>query len=239
MRPDENPEVTVVGAGIVGICCALELLEKGKKVRIIDRDPPAQGASQGNAGVVSPWSCVPQSIPGLWWHVPKWLLDPEGPVAIRWNYLFKLLPWSLRFLAAGSADRLPAAANAMLALNRPNVELYRHHLEGTGHEDLLRDAYYVHVYRNAAHANLSDLVWRIRTNHDAPIELIDGNALRELEPALSPEYQAAVLIKDTARAFSPGRLGEVLAEKAQSLGAEFTQTNVRRLVPKDGNGWRL
>lgn len=239
MKPDDDPAVTIVGAGIVGICCALSLLEKGMTVRIIDRDPPARGASQGNAGVVSPWSCVPQSIPGLWWHVPKWLLDPEGPVAIRWGYLFQVLPWAWRFLRAGRADRLPAAADAMLALNRPNVELYRHHLADTGHEDLLRDAFYVHLYRKATAANLGDLVWQIRTQHGAPVELIDGNTLRQLEPALSPEYQAAVLIKDTARAFSPGRLGEVLAEKACRMGAELTQTNVHRLLPGNDRGWRL
>ena len=57
--------VTVIGAGIVGICTALSLLEKGFSVEVLDRDPPAEGASHGNAGVVSPWSCVPQSLPGL------------------------------------------------------------------------------------------------------------------------------------------------------------------------------
>jgi D-amino-acid dehydrogenase len=239
MSPDDNPAITVVGAGIVGICCALSLLEKGVTVRIIDRDPPARGASQGNAGVVSPWSCVPQSLPGVWRSVPKWLLDPEGPVAIRWGYLFKALPWAIRFLRAGRADRIAAAADAMLALNRPNVELYRHHLADTGHEDLLRDAFYVHVYRKAATADLGDLAWRLRSERGAPIELIDGDALREVEPALSMDYQAAILIKDTARAVSPGRLGEVLAEKARRMGAEFMQTVVHRLLPDNDSGWRL
>ena len=40
--------VTVIGAGIVGICTALSLLEKGFSVEVLDRDPPAEGASHGN-----------------------------------------------------------------------------------------------------------------------------------------------------------------------------------------------
>ena len=80
---------TIIGAGIVGICTAISLLEKGFEVVLIDRDEPAEGASHGNAGVISPWTCVPQSMPGLWRNIPKWLVDPEGPVAVRWGYLPK------------------------------------------------------------------------------------------------------------------------------------------------------
>ena len=83
--PDANArEAIVIGAGIVGICTALALQDKGFEVRIIDRDGPAEGTSHGNAGVISPWSCVPQSLPGVWKNVPKWLLDREGPLAVRW-----------------------------------------------------------------------------------------------------------------------------------------------------------
>ncbi|MDP6066362.1 MAG: FAD-dependent oxidoreductase, partial [Alphaproteobacteria bacterium] len=54
-RPHEsNSTVTIVGGGIVGICCALSLLEKGAGVRLIERDEPGQGTSLGNAGVISP-----------------------------------------------------------------------------------------------------------------------------------------------------------------------------------------
>ena len=113
MTPDRESSVTVVGAGIVGICCALSLLEKGVKVRLLDRDAPGQGASYGNAGVISPWSCIPQSMPGLWKSIPKWLLDPEGPVAIRPRYLLKAMPWALKFLRAGRVDRVRAIANAL------------------------------------------------------------------------------------------------------------------------------
>lgn len=55
----EEPQVTVLGAGIIGICCALSLLERGVSVRLIDKAPPAEGASCGNAGVISPLGTAP------------------------------------------------------------------------------------------------------------------------------------------------------------------------------------
>lgn len=233
-----TPDVTILGAGIVGIATALSLTERGFSVALIDRNPPAEGASYGNAGSLSPWSCVPQSMPGLWKSVPKWLIDPEGPIALRVGYAAKFLPWAVKFLQAGREDRLPAIADAMLALTRPTVTLYRHHLEGTGSEALVRDSVYVHAYRNANDANLSNLAWRMREERQVPLELVKGDALREVEPDLSPAFEAAVLIKQQGRAMDPGAIGKALAAKAERLGVAFLQRSVERIAPA-GGGWRI
>ncbi len=179
----------------------------------------------------------PQSMPGIWKHVPKWLLDPEGPVALRWGYALKFLPWALRFLAAGQENRIPAIADGMNALNRPNVDLYQHHLSGTGHENLIVSSMYVHIYRNAADADINSLAWRMRTDRDFPVQRISGDELREVEPDISQEYQAAFLLKDQARALSPGDVGKALAAKARKMGVRFERAVVRALKPRSGGGW--
>lgn len=233
------PDVTVLGAGVVGVCTALSLRERGFSVAVIDRNPPAEGASHGNAGSLSPWSCVPQSMPGLWKNVPQWLLDPEGPIALRWGYAHKFLPWAIKFLQAGNLDRLPTIADAMLGLTRPTVTLYRHHLNGTGSEDLVRDSVYVHVFKNAADADLSGLSWRMRQERQVPLEVVRGAALREVEPALSPDFEAAVLIKQQGRALDPGGIGKALAEKAQGMGVTFLRRSVEKLVPESDGAWLI
>ena len=103
---DKNQKVDVVliGAGIIGVCCALQLAERGLSVIVVDKQPPCEGASSGNAGVISPWSCVPQSVPGLWRKIPRWVVDPEGPIFIRKRYIASFMPWAFRFLAAGKTD---------------------------------------------------------------------------------------------------------------------------------------
>ena len=234
-----TPDVTILGAGIVGITTALSLTERGFKVALIDRNPPAEGASYGNAGSLSPWSCVPQSMPGLWKSIPGWLLDPEGPVALRTGYAIKFLPWAIKFFQSGQEYRLPAIADAMMALTRPTVTLYRHHLKGTGSEELVRDSVYVHVFRNAADADLSKLGWRMRSERQVPLEVVKGDALREIEPALSQQFGAAVLIKQQGRALDPGGIGKVLAEKAQTMGVSFMRCGVESLVPEAGGAWHI
>ncbi|MGI9484707.1 MAG: NAD(P)/FAD-dependent oxidoreductase [Geminicoccaceae bacterium] len=236
---NENADVTIIGAGIVGICSALSLLERGASVQIIDRAEPAEATSYGNAGVISPWSCVPQSLPGTWRTLPKALLDPLGPLRIDWRYFPTFLPWALRFLKAGRADQVEKIASAMDVLNRPNVELYRRHLAGTGKEHLLQDSYYLQIHRKPLAIDPHDLALRLRAERGAPMEIVDGKQLREIEPALSEDYQSALVIKDQARALSPGDLGKALAEKARVMGAEFKRLDVKRIRPREGGRWRI
>lgn len=231
-------QVTLLGAGIVGLCTALSLQERGIQVRLIDKEEPGQGASYGNAGVISPWSNVPQAMPGVWRNVPRWLLDPLGPISVKVSYLHKLMPWGLKFLAASGADTARSTSDAMHYLIDNNIADYRSLLEGDP-QQLLQDSCYVHAYRDGAQASLSTLGVELRQKWGAEVELIDAQALRELEPALSHDYQAALIIKEQARTVAPGKIGEAMAERVCRQGGEIGRDQVLRISPQNKGGWEI
>ena len=233
-----KPDVTVLGAGIVGICTGLSLIERGLRVRLVDRGDPGQATSFGNAGVISPWSIVPQSMPGLWMKIPGWLLDPLGPVSIKPSYLPKLTGWGLKFLAQGREGRVREISAAMDVLNHDCISLYRYHLSGTGHEDLIRDSFYIHAFRDGSQACLDTLDNQLRREVGSELERVNGPELREIEPALTDEFEAAILIKGQARTISPGRVGQVLCDKFRQMGGEVEQATVRRITPLETGEWR-
>ncbi|MEM7288823.1 MAG: FAD-binding oxidoreductase [Pseudomonadota bacterium] len=234
----ENEPVTIVGAGIVGICCALSLQEKGLKVRLIDPDDPGQGTSMGNAGIISPWSCIPQSMPGMWKQVPKWLLSKDGPVSIPISYFPRFIPWGLRFLRSGRQRSVRQISAAMSELVTPNIDLYRRHLTDTGCEYLLRPSSYVFVSRKPQPDFPNGLSWDLRRNVGAPMRRVSGKELREMEPALSVDFDSAIVLEDQARAISPGKIGQVLAEKVQKQGGIIERFQVLSLKPQiNGKGW--
>ncbi len=232
-------QVTIIGAGIVGICCALSLQERGIPVRLIDRSDPGQETSFGNAGVVSPWSIIPQAVPGIWKKLPQMLLDPKSALSVRASFWPKMIPWGLRFLGKSGEKTVREISDAMEILCRPSIDLYRRHLQGTGHESLIVDSYYIHAFRNPEQANLDDLGYLIRQEKGGELERVDGVELRRLEPALSKDLKAAIVIKGQARATSPGRLGAVLAEKARAQGAEFVRSKVTKLSHTEDGIWKL
>ena len=132
--------VVVIGAGIVGAATAVELLRDGHRVTILEPGEPGgeQAASYGNGTLLNPSSVIPMSSPGIWRKVPGWLADPLGPLAIRWRYLPRLLPWLTRFLRAGATEaQVAATARALrpLVLNAP--ELHRRLAEEAGVGELI------------------------------------------------------------------------------------------------------
>ena len=74
--------VTVIGAGVVGLCCARWLQRSGYEVTVIDPVAPGESCSFGNAGIISKTSVVPLAMPGIIAKVPGWLIDPPW---VRWR----------------------------------------------------------------------------------------------------------------------------------------------------------
>ena len=113
-----NPsrDVIVLGAGIVGLCSALSLQRDGHRVTVIDRLPPGEGTSYGNAGLIQVDAVLPIAMPGILRKVPRMLTDPEGPLVIRWRYLVRLAPWLIRFVAAARPGQVQSISIALAAL---------------------------------------------------------------------------------------------------------------------------
>jgi D-amino-acid dehydrogenase len=232
----DTGRVVVVGGGIVGTCCALFLTRLGRAVTIVDPLPAgSDGASSyGNAGSLSWSSCVPIAVPGLLPKVPGWLLRKDSPLTVRWRHLPTLAPWLWRFVRTGSEASVEAAAEALSMLHSPSLDLHRELAREAGVEDLVRNCDYLHVYRSARADRLSDLEWRMRSEHGATLELLDAAALHEMEPALAPHYVQAVRILDQGYAANPSRLVQGLNELLLRQGGERLQAPVNALEARDG-----
>src|SRR3546814_13781369 len=98
-------QVTIIGAGVVGMCTAVALQQRGLGVRVIDERDPGTGTSFGNAGLVSVDSCVPVSLPGMLKNIPKWLVDSSGPLSVRPYYLPYASSWLLKWTSSGASER--------------------------------------------------------------------------------------------------------------------------------------
>ena len=134
----ETSHVTVIGAGIVGACCAAYLRREGYRVTVLDRAEPGMATSFGNAGSISPSAVLPVAMPGMMRRVPGWLADLLGPLTIHWSYLPFVTPWLLRFLTHASKDEVSRVAKAIRALMSPVFEDYARILSDDAFRLLIR-----------------------------------------------------------------------------------------------------
>ena len=100
--------VGVIGAGIQGVCTSLYLLKKGFKVSLFDRDEPGNSASYGYAGHFSPYASVSMNRPDILIDVPSMLMSSTGPLALKWNYVPKMIPWFFKFVKNCSKKKYDA-----------------------------------------------------------------------------------------------------------------------------------
>src|ERR1700749_3081580 len=117
--------VGVIGSGIVGVCAASWLQRDGHSVFLIERDEPGCGASFGNSGCFNGSSVTPVAMPGVIRNVPRWLMDPLGPLSLRWSYLPTIAPYLLRFIRAATPEKVHAQAKALRPLIAPTLPLVR------------------------------------------------------------------------------------------------------------------
>ena len=136
VKDNKQSNIAIVGAGIVGICSALYLQQRGYKVTIYDRDGVSQGASKGNAGHFATEQIFPLADASLLPQIPKMLLDPLGPFRIKTSYLFKAMPWFLRFMWNMRKSKFNRNKLALKALNEASLSAYQPLIKAAGLEHL-------------------------------------------------------------------------------------------------------
>jgi D-amino-acid dehydrogenase len=216
--------VVVIGAGVVGAATAIELQRDGHRVTILEPGEPGgeQAASYGNGTLLNPSSILPMSSPGIWRKVPGWLADPLGPLAIRWRYLPRLLPWLTRFLRAGATEaRVAATARALrpLLLNAP--ELHRRLAEEAGVSELISRQGMLSVFPSRAEFVAEELEWRLRRENGVRWLELSADELRQREPTLSRRYSFGVLVEENGQCRDPGAYVAALVRHAVAQGAEL------------------
>lgn len=236
--PERPPRaVVVVGAGIVGACCALELLDAGWAVTLVEPAEPGgvHAASHGNGGWISPASVVPMSTPGLWRRVPGMLADHDGPLTIRPGSLPGLAPWLWRFVRAGArVESVQATAAVLHALLHDAPARHERLAARAGVEQLVlrRGLLYAYPDRLAFHADA--LGWRLRreqgvawTELARPGGQADGDPRHDpiaaIAPALAARYRFGAYVATGAHCPDPGVYVAALVRLACSLGATLVR----------------
>jgi D-amino-acid dehydrogenase len=212
-------KITIIGAGIVGTATAAYLRRDGHEVTLVDMRPPGEYCSFGNAGILSPGSCVPLATPGVHLKVPGYLADPLGPLTVRPGYLPHALPWFLRFLAASRPARVERIADALRSLLRQTFDAYAPLVEHAGVTDLIRQTGYVVAYEKRSAYEGDATAWRLRRERGVVVEELDERRLKTLAPPLQGRYEVGLYLPEQGFVANPERLPSRLRLNSSAMAA--------------------
>ena len=217
----DRKTVAVIGAGMVGVAAARWLQRDGHEVTLIDPQPPGQGASFGNAGCFNPSSVVPIAMPGTLKKAPGYLMDPLGPLRIRWRYLPSLAPWLIRYIRAGTPERIEQQAVALKSLLFPCLDTLMDLARDAGAERYIARNGILMVYRTEAAWNAEAYAFDIRKRHGIEWHELNADELRQFDPNVSRDYIRARHLFNNGHCLDPGGLVAALAEAVQRDGGKL------------------
>lgn len=226
--------IVVVGGGVVGVCSAYYLAQRGLGVTLVEKGDIAAGSSYGNAGLIVPSHSVPLAAPGVLRQGLRFMLDPDGPFYIRPRPSRALVRWLLRFRRACTEEHVRRSLPIIRDLSRASLGLYRELAALPGLEFGFRQDGVLAVFRTAAGLEHGRQEAAVLDAGGIAAKVLDAEGARALEPALRPDIAGGVHFPDDAH-LTPDRFVRGLARVAEGLGARLlTGTEVLGFTGRAG-----
>ena len=208
MGGDSNSRssVGVIGAGIQGVCSSLYLIKKGFNVTLIDRDDPGKvSASYGNAGHFSPYASVPINRPDILVDVPSMLLSSTGPLALKWNYVPKMIPWFLKFIKNCTKKNMMHTAKYMHQILDLALPAYDELFQDVDVSELVENKGIIYFWTNKD-LKSRELEISIRNQLGVKQQLLTPHEIHDLEPNIKKIYHGGVLYPNARHARNPKKI---------------------------------
>ena len=224
----------IVGAGIQGICTGLQLLKKNIPVTIFDRNDPAKMASYGNAGHFSPYAVLQFNRPDILVNIPKMLFSSYGPLALKWNYVPKMIPWMWRFFKNCNTKSMLHTAKYMHQILDLSLDAYDDVFKEIDTTGLVERKGIIYAWTNE---NLKSRNLEIKVRDDLGVKqtLITKKEISDLEPNLQNIFDAGVLFDYAWHARDPYGISKKLFDLYIKKGGKFIKENVTHINQTNSN----
>ena len=221
-------EVGVIGAGIQGVCNALFLQKGGFKVTLFDRDEPGNSATYGNAGHFSPYASVPFNRPDVLTDIPAMLLSSRGPVAIKWNYVPKMIPWFIKFFINCSKKNMIHTAKNMHQILDLALPAFDELFEEIDINGLVENKGIMYIWDDQ-NLKSRELEINIRKELGVKQQILSPKEIHDLEPNIKTFYHGGVFYNYARHARDPKKILIKLFENFIQKGGKFLKLNIQHL----------
>jgi D-amino-acid dehydrogenase len=217
-----QPDVLILGGGVIGLATAYYLLKAGRSVCVLERDSVGAATSHGNCGTITPSHIPPLAAPGMILKGLKWMATPDAPFYVKPTLDLSTISWLLHFAKrcnhkdwyAGSLAKMQLLHTSRRLLeeliSQENLQcefaatgLHNVYISQEGFENAIKEAEAVKEF------GLSTQVF-------------SSKELEADEPALKPGMAGSVMYPCDAH-IRPDRYTAELARKIRELGGEIIE----------------
>jgi D-amino-acid dehydrogenase len=232
-----HTDVIVLGAGIVGTCCAVHLAKRGLSVALVDRAGAGEATSYGNTGIITGETLLPPAFPD-WREFLRIARKRSPSVNYHLGSLPRLAPWLAAFAAASRPARLIETARAMRPLFARAVAEHEALAAEAGAERYLNRVGWLKLYRSDAAFAAQVKELELAASYGLGAVPLDRDGALALEPALAGVFRRAVHWTGAVSVSNPLALTRAYAARLAALGAVTLRGDARTLHRANGH-WRV
>ena len=230
---NKSSNIGVIGAGIQGISNALFLQKKGFNVTIFDRDEPgSHAASYGNAGHFSPYASLSLNRTDVLADVPAMLLSSTGPLALKWNYVPKMIPWFMKFIFNTTKNKMMHTAKNMHQILDLALPAYDELFDEIDLEGLVENKGILYIW-NEKDLKSRELEIKVRDELGVQQQLVNKKEIHDLEPNIKPFYHGGVYYPYARHARNPKKILLKFFELFLKKGGKFEKQDVKQIEFND------
>ncbi len=212
-------DVIVLGAGIVGVCSALHLQDRGRRVALVDRRGPGEETSFGNAGLIERSAVEPYAFPRKLGTLMRYACNRSTDLYWQYKALPSYAGWLARFWWESAPPRLAAASHDMLPLVERCVIEHDALIARAGVGDLVKEGGWVEGFRSQTEFERETAAaLTIAREHGLRLVPLDAAALRAQEPGIGDGFCGALHWRDPKSVVNPGALTKGYARLFESEG---------------------
>ena len=224
-----NLKIGIVGAGIQGISNALFLQKKGFDVTIFDKqEPGSPAASYGNAGHFSPYASLSLNRTDVLADVPAMLMSSTGPLALKWNYVPKMIPWFIKFILNTSKNKMMHTARNMHQILDLALPAYDELFDEIDLDGLVENKGILYIWNNKD-LKSRELEIKVRDELGVKQQLVNKHEIHDLEPNIKPFYHAGVYYPYARHARNPRKILLKFFELFLKKGGKFNKLDIQNI----------
>ena len=220
--------VGVIGAGIQGVCIGLHLLKKKIPVTIFDKSEPGTMASYGNAGHFSPYAVLQLNRPDILYDIPKMLFSSYGPLALKWNYVPKMIPWIIKYFKSSTNKSMLHTAKYMHQILNLSLDAYDEIFQEIDTTNLVEKKGIIYVWTNK-NLKSRNLEIKVRDQLGVKQKILSRDEILELEPKLNPVFDAGAFYDYAYHARDPHGILKNIFKLFKDKGGKFVRSEVKNI----------
>jgi len=213
-------KVTIIGGGVVGLCCAYYLDKEGYEVSVVERNNITDGCSFGNMGYISPSHFIPLASPGIVSQGLKWMLSPSSPFYIKPRLNWELVQWGLTFWKNSTTQKVKENVphlNNLLQLSRELMNDLKKEFNDSF--TMIEKGCWT-LYKTERTGDHEKHLTEQAINLGLKTQTYTAAQVRELEPEVEVDVTGGVLWLDDCH-LDPGKLMRSLHRHLQAAGVKF------------------